>query len=135
MDGRFSISLHILTLLAHAGTDWLSSDFMAGSIAINPVLVRKELSNLRKHGLVVSKEGKNGGSTLAKPPNQIPLSAVYQAVQRNSLLGTPRNSPNPACRIGKQINQHLDKLHQQAEAAVLQQLGSQTLAEFCQQFV
>ncbi len=126
--------MHILTLLTQAGTDWLSSEYMAGSININPVLVRKELSNLRKHGLVISKEGKNGGSTLAKPATQIRLSDVYQAVKHTSLLGEAKNTPNPACPVGKQIRQHLDTLHQHAEAALLQQLGSQTLDNFCRQF-
>lgn len=60
MTGRFAISMHILTLLAKANGEWLPSDLLAGSININPVLVRKELINLRNKGLVVSREGKYG---------------------------------------------------------------------------
>ncbi|WP_128545832.1 Rrf2 family transcriptional regulator [Larkinella soli] len=133
-NGRFSISIHILTLLARAGNDLLSSEYIAGSVNINPVLVRKELINLRKHGLIVSKEGKSGGSMLARPADRILLSSVYQAVRQNPLLGQQKNLPNPACPVGRRINEHLDRLYQDAEEALLRNLGSVTLADFSRRF-
>lgn len=133
-NGRFAISLHILTLLAHQQGEWLSSEYIAGSININPVLVRKEISNLREAGLVESREGKNGGSTLAKPPSKILLSDVYNAVRQEVLLGRAKNSPNPDCIVGKQINSHLDDLYKEVENSLVQKLGRKTLAEFYKQF-
>lgn len=132
--GQFPISLHILTLLCHGHGELLSSEYIAGSININPVLVRKEISNLRKHGLVETKEGKNGGSYLAKPAEKIVLSEVYQAVKTTSFLGQSKNSPNPDCPVGKQINQHLDKLYNEAENALIANLEGVTLADFCAKF-
>ncbi|HWV65159.1 Rrf2 family transcriptional regulator [Chitinophaga sp.] len=133
-NGRFPISLHILTLLASAEGELLSSDYIAGSININPVLVRKEISNLRNHGLIESKEGKNGGATLSKPAEKIRLSEVYHAVQQASLLGNSKNKPNPDCPVGKQINQHLDQLYQEIEGALLHKLEKMSLADFLRQF-
>ncbi|WP_142687662.1 Rrf2 family transcriptional regulator [Chitinophaga polysaccharea] len=133
-NGRFPISLHILTLLASAEGELLSSDYIAGSININPVLVRKEISNLRNHGLIESKEGKNGGATLAKPAEKIRLSDVYHAVQQASLLGNSKNKPNPDCPVGKQINQHLDHLYREIEGALLHKLEKMSLADFLRQF-
>ncbi|MGF6849977.1 Rrf2 family protein [Chitinophaga sp. W3I9] len=133
-NGRFPISLHILTLMASAEGELLSSDYIAGSININPVLVRKEISNLRNHGLIESKEGKNGGATLAKPADKIRLSEVYHAVQQASLLGNSKNKPNPDCLVGKQINQHLDNLYQEIEGALLLKLDKTSLADFLRQF-
>jgi Rrf2 family protein len=133
-NGRFPISLHILTLMASAEGELLSSDLIAGSININPVLVRKEISNLRNYGLIESKEGKNGGATLAKPADKIRLSEVYHAVQQASLLGNSKNKPNPDCLVGKQINQHLDNLYQEIEGALLHKLDKTTLADFLRQF-
>ena len=134
MTGRFAISMHILTLLAKANGEWLTSDYIAGSININPVLVRKEISNLRKTGLVTSREGKNGGSMLAKSPQAIRLSDVFLATHQGAFLGTARNSPNPNCPVGKQINQHLDDLYLDAEQALIQKLGDTTLDEFTRRF-
>ncbi|ARK11104.1 RrF2 family transcriptional regulator [Fibrivirga algicola] len=134
MSGQFAISMHILTLLAKANGDRLTSDFIAGSININPVLVRKEISNLRNKGLVISREGKHGGSELAKPASQIRLSDVFLATRQGALLGKSQNVPNPECPVGRQINQHLDSLYEQAESVLIHQLADSTLADFSQQF-
>ncbi|WP_026997418.1 Rrf2 family transcriptional regulator [Flectobacillus major] len=133
-SAKFSISLHILTLLASSGGELLTSEFLASGININPVLVRKELANLRKFGFIESKEGKNGGSYLAKPATQIQLSEVYKAVRQSSLLGQLNNQPNPNCPIGRQINQHLNDLFDEAELAMLSRLGEITLADFLNKF-
>ncbi|MCX6216026.1 Rrf2 family transcriptional regulator [Spirosoma sp.] len=134
MNGRFAISMHILTLLAQANGEWLSSDFLAGSININPVLVRKELINLRNKGLLISREGKNGGSMLAKSAAQIRVSDIFLATRQGAFLGTSRNNPNPNCPVGKQITQHLNGLYQEAEEALLHKLGDTTLEDFSHRF-
>ncbi|UFH57036.1 Rrf2 family transcriptional regulator [Spirosoma sp. KNUC1025] len=134
MNGRFAISMHILTLLAKANGEWLTSDFIAGSININPVLVRKEISSLRNKGLVISREGKNGGSILAKPASQIRLSDVFLATRQGAFLGAARNTPNPDCPVGRQINKHLDTLYQEAEEALISKLGDSTLDVFSHRF-
>ena len=133
-NSRFPISLHILTLLDDAQGSVVSSEYLAGSININPVLVRKEIINLRKHGFVESKEGKGGGSFLAKKPIDINLGEVYLAVRGNHLLGQSKNEPNPKCPIGRQINKHLNTLYSAAEKALLDNLSSQTLADFTIKF-
>lgn len=133
-NSRFAISLHILVLLDQAKGELLSSDYMAGSININPVLVRKELVNLREHGFIVSKEGKNGGSALAIPASEITLGALYQSVKGNYLLGSHKNDPNPLCAVGKDINKHLIDLYNETELRLIEQLNRQTLADFSGKF-
>lgn len=130
---RFATALHILTLLHLQPGELLPSEYIASSINLNPVVVRKELSNLRNLGLVESKEGKGGGSTLAKPADQILLSDVFRAVKQNPMLGKS-NDPNPACPVGKQINARLTDLYSEAEFYVLEKLGKKTLADFAKQF-
>lgn len=130
---RFATALHILTLLHLQPGELLPSEYIAGSINVNAAVVRKELSNLRNCGLVESKEGKGGGSTLAKPATDILLSDIYLAVRQHALLGRS-NDPNPACPIGKQINAHLEDLYTETEQALLQKLGKKTLAQFAVQF-
>ncbi|RFZ90817.1 Rrf2 family transcriptional regulator [Mucilaginibacter conchicola] len=134
MNGRFSIAMHIMTLLCAGEDSLLSSEFMAGSININPVLVRKELSNLLKHGLISSQMGKNGGYALAKPAKDITIAGIYEAVKPDAVLGQAKNQPNPACPIGKQINAHLKQLDAEIEQVMLNKLGTTTLAEFCNKF-
>lgn len=133
-NSRFPISLHILTLLEDAKGTMVSSDYLAGSININPVLVRKEIMNLRKHGFVDSKEGKGGGSFLTRNAEDINLGEVYLAVRNASILGQSKNEPNPKCPIGKQINRHLNTLYTDAENALVESLSKQTLASFALKF-
>lgn len=133
-NNRFTIAIHIMTLLATTEAEWLPSEMIAGSMNLHPVLVRKELANLRNNKLIISREGKNGGSALALPAEQIRLSRIYQAVRDGSLLGGNKHDPNPDCPVGKQINRHLSELYGTAEEALIQQLGETTLAGFSRQF-
>jgi Rrf2 family protein len=134
MNGQFQIAIHILTLLNKANDELLSSDYIAGSININPALLRKEISNLRNNGLVISKEGKNGGYSLGKAAQHIRLSDIYQSVKQQSILGQAKNLPNPDCPVGKQINSHLNSLFTEMENTLLKKLGTITLAEFSNKF-
>jgi Rrf2 family protein len=134
MNGRFPIAVHILTLLSKANEELLSSDYIAGSININPALVRKEISNLRNFGLISSKEGKNGGYSLSKSPKQITMADIYRAVKSQALLGEAKNSPNPDCPVGKQINKNIDLLYEDVDKTILKKLGSISLADFSEKF-
>jgi Rrf2 family protein len=134
MNGRFPIALHILTLLSKSGNELMSSDYIAGSISINPALARKEISNLRNLGLISSKEGKNGGYILGKSAKQITLADVYQAVKSQPVLGTAKNTPNPDCQVGKQINKKLDELYVDLDQTLLKKLGSITIEDFANKF-
>ncbi|MFD1257615.1 RrF2 family transcriptional regulator [Mucilaginibacter terrae] len=134
MSGRFHIAIHIMTLLHAAGDEVISSDFIAESVNINPVLIRKEISSLNKFGLVDSKEGKSGGYMLGKPATEITLADIYEAVQAKSILGKARNTPNPACPIGKQINDHFNFMEHEMIGLITEKLRLQTLAQFNNQF-
>jgi len=132
-NAKFATALHILALLDYSKEEKLSSEYIAGSINLNPALVRKEISHLKKLGFISSREGNGGGYTLGRPSAQIFLSEIYQAVRQAPLLGR-KNSPNPACTVGRQINTHLDKLYTDAELSLTEKLGKQTLKEFTRNF-
>jgi len=134
MNGRFQIALHILSLLGQAGNELLSSDYIAGSVNANPALIRKEIGNLSKNGLIKSKEGKTGGYAISKPAEQITLGDIYVAVSQNQGLGFAKNTPNPLCPIGKQINQRLGDLYKNLDHTLMAQLNAITLKDFTQQF-
>ncbi len=133
-NAKFATALHILTLLDLSKDERLSSEYIAGSINLNPALVRKEISNLRKLGFISSKEGNGGGCTLARPSETILLSEVYMAVRQAPLLGRS-NTPNPACPVGREINAHLDALYTEAELSLTSRLEKKTLKEFGQKFL
>lgn len=135
IKSRFAIVTHIMTLLASAPDEFMTSNTMAGSLNVNPVLVRKELAGLKKLGLIESKEGKNGGVKLAKAVANIRLSELFLLAKgEGSILGYSKNEPNPQCPIGRQINDNLSKLYEELDANVAASLDKITLENFKNQF-
>lgn len=134
MNAKFQIAVHILTLLHHANGELYPSEFIAGSINANAALVRKALSNLRKYGLVESKEGKTGGYTLGRPAELITLADVYAAVKSATPFGLAKNQPNPNCPIGKQVNTHVMALYRDVDLSISKHLLSISLADFSKNF-
>ena len=132
-NAKFATAIHILSLLEYSKGEKLSSEYIAGSINLNPALVRKEISNLKKLGFIDSREGNGGGSYLARPAESILLSEVYLAVKSSQLLGR-YNNPNPACPVGRQINTHLEQLYDEAEQSMLKSLAQQNLRDFSEKF-
>jgi len=131
LNGRFAISIHILSLLSME--EGVSSEYIADSININPVLVRKELSRLKKANLIETKEGKNGGSFLARSPRKISLADVYKATYEKPLFKHSKNKPNPKCPMGKRIGEIMDEVNDEAQAALLKKLDSISIEKFVSQ--
>ena len=77
IPSRFTIAVHILTLIAqNKGNETkLTSDLMAGSVGVNPVIIRKTLSQLKKADLISVQRG-SGGATLTKAAEEINLLQV-----------------------------------------------------------
>ncbi|MFC4686671.1 Rrf2 family transcriptional regulator [Epilithonimonas pallida] len=131
---RFATAIHILTLLAKDSNEWLTSDWIAGSVNVNPVIVRKELINLKKSGLIESRQGKVGGVRIAKNPEQINISEIYKSVKNTEVLGKRNQNPNPLCSVGKDINKNLDILFDETDDLVFQFLKEKKLSDFTNQF-
>ena len=132
-NAKFATAIHILSLLEYSKGERLSSEYIAGSVNLNPALIRKEISNLKKLGFIASKEGNGGGFYLAKPAEQILLSEIYDAVKSVQLLGR-YNKPNPACTVGRQINGNLDQLYADAELSLIKELEKHNLKDFVSKF-
>ncbi|TWV15458.1 Rrf2 family transcriptional regulator [Bacteroidaceae bacterium HV4-6-C5C] len=133
-NARFATAIHILTLLAKNSEEWISSEWIAGSISVNPVIVRKELGVLHEHGLVCSRKGKDGGSKLNKPANEITLADIYTAVRKSEILGKKNMNTNPKCPVGRLINEKLEELFIETDTLVNGFLKNRTLDSFVVQF-
>ena len=131
---RFSTALHIMTILGSKPEEWHTSEWLAASININPVVVRKEISVLREAGLVESRKGKDGGCRVAKNIKDISISDIYRAVKNSEILGRKNQNPNPKCEIGKEINQNLDILFSETDDLVVSFLKNKSLKNFIEKF-
>jgi len=134
ISGKFAITLHILTLLYKFPEEFLSSEFIAGSMNINPVLVRKEIANLKKFNMVECREGKYGGTRLSDRAKNITLEDIFKMTFEEVTLGYSKNDPNPACPVGKKINQNLDSLYKEVNDCICKKLKDVSLMKFTEEF-
>ena len=131
---RFATAIHIMTILAKNPQAFLTSDWLAGSINVNPVIVRKELINLKKSGLVESRQGKDGGVRIGKDAENINVAEIYETIKNSEVLGKKNLNPNPLCNVGKDINKNLNQLFSETDDLVFQFLKDKKLSDFTRQF-
>lgn len=130
---RFAVAVHALAALGyHARRDdgWMNSERLAESIQTNPVVVRRAIAALGRAGLVEAQTGRGGGARLARTPEQIPLSAVYRAVEGDeATLAHNPNPPHAACAVSCAMRGILTPVFTSVDAAVDDALGRVTLAD------
>jgi Rrf2 family protein len=125
---QFALGVHMLTLLASAAPESLSSDQLAGSANASPVHVRRVLGRFREAGLVGSKPGVGGGSHLVEHPATITLADVWRVIHGDApFLGTYEGRPD--CLVGSHIQQMLLDIDREARRALETQLARTTIAD------
>lgn len=60
ISSRFSIAVHILSILKNNPSSLCTSDYMAESVNTNPVVIRKMMSYLKQAGFVYVNRGPGG---------------------------------------------------------------------------
>lgn len=132
ISSRFTIASHILVLLALEGEkEKQTSTSIAGSVGVNPVIIRNILAQLKEAGLVQVARGV-GGARLTKAPDQMTLLQVYQAVElfgEKGQLFSFHEQPNPNCQVGRNIHPLLDHRLESAQSALERELGRTTIAD------
>lgn len=126
---RFTVAIHVLCLLAAQHPKPLTSEFIAGSVNTNPVVIRRLLALLRRAGLVKSQPGVSGGWELVAKPEKITLGGLYQIVRPGSVFALHRRQPNVLCPVGRNIQRGLVLHYQKAQAAMEAELDRTTLAD------
>ena len=119
-SSKLAVASHILMCIDYfQGKAKLTSDFLAGSVNVNPVVIRNTLGKLKKAG-IVNVEAGIGGASLAKDPADITLLDIYNAVETDTDLFHFHENPNPACPVGRSVHpvleEHLGAVQRSMEA-------------------
>ena len=131
ISSRFTIAIHIFSCInTFEGAYKITSDFLASSIQVNPVIIRKLLGQLKEAGLIEVKRG-SGGASLAKEPGEITLLDVFNAVESldDGKLFHFHENPNPDCPVGKSIHSVLDGRLEQIQRAMEREMQRVTLED------
>lgn len=132
ISSRFTIATHMMIIIVMQDTDSkVTSDFLAASVGVNPVIIRKTLSQLKKAELISVARG-TGGTEIIKDLQDISLFDVYQAVEclgKSGKLFSFHDNPNPKCPVGANIHEVLDQKLLDIQLAMENQLRQTSLAQ------
>lgn len=130
ISSRFTMAIHMFACIDTFKDQKMTSNFMAGSIGTNPVIIRKLLQQLKAAGLVEVSRG-TGGVTITRPLSEITFLDIYRAVEctPDEKLFHFHENPNPACPVGKNIHRVLDGRLHEVQEAMEAKLASMTLED------
>jgi DNA-binding IscR family transcriptional regulator len=128
---RFSVAIHVL-LAVEVFKDQrkVTSDFIAGSVNTNPVVIRKIMGLLRDAGLIEIAAG-TGGIRLAREPGAISLLDIYRAAEsvKDGRLFRIHEDTAPLCPVGGNIAELLEGRFLDAQAALEERLAGCSLGD------
>ncbi len=131
ISSRFTLAVHIFACIDTFKDEYkITSDFLAGSTNVNPVIIRKILGQLKNAGLVEVARG-SGGAMITRPLKDITFLDIYKAVEcvDNGELFHFHENPNPKCPIGGNIHSILDEKLERVQNAMERELQSITLED------
>ncbi len=131
VSSRFTIAIHIFSCINTFKDEYkITGDFLASSIQVNPVIIRKLLGQLKEAGLIKVKRG-SGGASIAKEPCLITLLDVFNSVESldDGKLFHFHENPNPNCPVGRSIHPVLDGRLKQIQQAMEDEMQSITLED------
>ena len=103
ISSRFTIALHILTAIETFKDEYhVTSEFLAGSVQVNPVIIRNILLQLKTAGIV--------------------------HIPRGRLFAFHKN-PNPKCPVGKNVHNILDERLLSVQKAMEDKLAAMKLSD------
>lgn len=127
-DSRLSRMLHVLIHMARHELP-ATSEAIAQMLSTNPVVVRRTMAGLRKHGYVTSVRGHGGGWTLARPLQDITLADIHRALDSPAIFAIGARVDHAGCLVEQAVNATLDDAFQEAERLLIARLDGITLAD------
>ena len=109
-SSRLSIAVHTLLVIEYFKDQYkITSDFIASSVGVNPVIIRNTFVKLKAADLVEISGGRSGTINLKRSPEEITMLDIFRAVESDQELFHLNDHANPNCPVGKQVNKILEK--------------------------
>ena len=131
ITSKFTIAAHIIAAIDYfKDSEIVTSNFLAGSVGANPVIVRNVMGNLKESGIIAISQGKSGIS-LAKELDEITFYDVYKAVDcvDDEGLFHFHENPNINCPVGRNIHFAMYEKLQRVQSIMENELSRITMAD------
>ena len=129
---KLSDAVHLLAYIEIFPDDDLSSRAIARSIVTNPSMVRSLMMDLRKAGLLKTKQG-SAEPELAKKPEEISLYDIFAAVDMDHHLLHFDEDTEQKCPVGGNIQGPLAKAYAEVEEAAFAKMREISMQEIVDQ--
>lgn len=134
-NSHFALAVHFLCALAWNKGEVIGSGDIARSMGTNPSFLRGLIGNLRKAGLVATRQGKGGGSLLARPAEAITLHDVYLATETQPVLKRHAPDCGSDCPVARSMDNVLANVDRKLEATLITELQKTTIADLVAQHI
>lgn len=129
---KLSDAVHLLAYIEIFPDDDLFSRAIARSIVTNPSMVRSLMMDLRKAGVLKTKQG-SAEPELAKKPEEISLYDIFAAVGMEHHLLHVDEDTEQKCPVGGNIQGPLAKAYAEVEEAAFAKMREISLREIVDQ--
>lgn len=132
---KCELALQAVLYLAHKDEQSLTSSLeISEEIGIPKEFTSKILQTLTKRGIVGSRKGKSGGFYLARPPKEIKLIDIVEAIDgtdvfHRCVLGFPNCSVDEPCPVHDEWGKLREETLRMLSARSLEELRQQTIAK------
>ncbi|MFQ9515033.1 MAG: Rrf2 family transcriptional regulator [Eubacterium sp.] len=131
ISSRFTIAIHMFSCINTFEKERkITSEFLASSVEVNPVIIRRILLQLKNAGLVNVQRG-TGGTRISRPLDEITFLDIYKAVEcvEDGELFHFHEKPNMECPVGRNIHNVLDEKLERVQRVMEKEMASITLAD------
>lgn len=129
MDSVFSIAVHGLVYLNHKGGT-VNSEELAANICTNPARVRKVMAELKKAGMVETREGHVGGYRFCADADTLSLAQVAEALGTHFVTSAWRSGDcDMECLIASGMADLMDELYSELDRQCYKNLEEIKLAD------
>jgi Rrf2 family protein len=121
-------SIHAMVLLAQEPENRKSTTALASALKLSPNTLAKAMQRLSRAGLVNASTGPNGGFSLARAAADIPLLAIYEAVdgkvEAPECLLKERACDGKSCALGDLLHPVHEQIHTYLSETTLSALSA-----------
>jgi len=134
-NSHFAMAVHLLCALAWNEGRVIGSEDLARSVGTNPSFLRGLIGDLREAGLVETRQGKGGGSMLARSAGSITLHDVYRVTESTPVLKVHGPDCESPCPVARNMERLLDSVNERLEEILVAELSRTTVADLVAEYI
>lgn len=130
ISSKLAMGIHVLIAIDRFSNEYkITSEFLASSLTVNPVIVRQILVGLNDAG-ITKIVNRSQGIQIIKKLNDISMYDIYKAIDcdEKSIFGFHTN-PNEKCPVGGNIHNLLDNRFDKLQRELEENMKKQKLSD------